>query len=119
MQGQYNHGDAHYRCRFPQEYTLVNQVAHPRNVYLREDALTDPLDTWLASAFAPDRIERTISIEVLFKPIEARVEGASRKRRFWPSTSGGPQQAIRGHLIPLVGPGAPLERWSRAMLGAT
>ncbi|WP_218896237.1 recombinase family protein [Micromonospora purpureochromogenes] len=61
MQGQYNHGDAYYRCRFPQEYALVNQVAHPRNVYLREDALTDPLDTWLASAFGPDRIERTIS----------------------------------------------------------
>ncbi|WP_422735711.1 zinc ribbon domain-containing protein [Micromonospora sp. WMMD729] len=38
MQGQYNHGD----------------------VYLREDALTDPLDTWLASAFAPHRIAQTI-----------------------------------------------------------
>jgi site-specific DNA recombinase len=30
-------------------------------VYLREDALTDPLDTWLASAFAPHRIEQTIT----------------------------------------------------------
>ncbi|MEV0724327.1 hypothetical protein AB0I37_16305 [Micromonospora purpureochromogenes] len=44
MQGQYNHGDAYYRCRVPQEYALVNQVEHPRNVYLRQDALTDPLD---------------------------------------------------------------------------
>lgn len=27
--------------------------------YLREDALTDPLDAWLASAFAPDHLEQT------------------------------------------------------------
>ncbi|WP_165945781.1 recombinase family protein [Micromonospora sp. KC606] len=38
-QGQHNHGDAYYRCRFPQEYALANDVDHPRNVYLREDAL--------------------------------------------------------------------------------
>ncbi|WP_328372916.1 recombinase zinc beta ribbon domain-containing protein [Micromonospora zamorensis] len=61
MQGQYNHGDAYYRCRFPQEYALANQVEHPSNVYLREDALTDPIDTWLASAFAPHHIESTIT----------------------------------------------------------
>ncbi|MEU5914667.1 hypothetical protein [Micromonospora sp. NPDC047527] len=30
-------------------------------MYLREDALTDPLDTWLATAFAPERIEQTIT----------------------------------------------------------
>lgn len=61
MQGRYNYGDAYYRCRFPQEYALANQVPHPRNVYLREDALTDPLDTWPASAFAPHRIAQTIT----------------------------------------------------------
>ena len=61
MQGQYNHNDAYYRCRFPQEYGLANQVEHPRNVYLREEALTDPLDTWLATAFTPDRLHQTIT----------------------------------------------------------
>ncbi|WP_433653627.1 zinc ribbon domain-containing protein [Micromonospora zamorensis] len=61
MQGQYSHGDAYYRCRFPQEYALANQVQNPSNVYLREDTLTDPLDTWLASAFAAGRIEQTIT----------------------------------------------------------
>ncbi|MEV1286134.1 recombinase family protein [Micromonospora sp. NPDC049679] len=70
MQGQYNHGDAYYRCRFPQEYALANQVEHPRNVYLREDALTDPLDTWLASAFAPHRIEQTITAMADAQPTE-------------------------------------------------
>ncbi|WP_208641486.1 recombinase zinc beta ribbon domain-containing protein [Micromonospora arborensis] len=61
MQGQYNHGAAYYRCRFPQEYALANEVEHPRNVYLREDALTDPLDEWLASAFTPDHLDQTIT----------------------------------------------------------
>ncbi|MBM0256656.1 hypothetical protein JNW89_07005 [Micromonospora sp. 4G55] len=70
MQGQYNHGDAYYRCRFPQEYALANQVPHPSNVYLREDALTDPLDTWLASAFAPHRIEQTITAMADAQPLD-------------------------------------------------
>ncbi|MEU8419419.1 recombinase family protein [Micromonospora sp. NPDC048835] len=61
MQGQYNHGAAYYRCRFPQEYALANDVSHPRNVYLREESLTDPLDTWLTTAFHPDHIENTIT----------------------------------------------------------
>ncbi|WP_255509146.1 hypothetical protein [Micromonospora sp. A202] len=70
MQGQYDHGDAYYRCRFPQEYALANQVPHPRNVYLREDALTDPLDTWLASAFAPHRIQQTITAMADAQPLD-------------------------------------------------
>lgn len=70
MQGQYNHGAAYYRCRFPQEYALANQVEHPSNVYLREDALTDPLDTWLASAFTPHRLQQTITAMTDAPPLE-------------------------------------------------
>ncbi|MFD1086356.1 recombinase family protein, partial [Micromonospora andamanensis] len=70
-QGQYNHGDAYYRCRFPQAYALANQVPHPSNVYLREDALTGPLDTWLASAFTPHRIEQTITAMADAQPVGA------------------------------------------------
>ncbi|MGC4795581.1 recombinase family protein [Micromonospora saelicesensis] len=70
MQGQYNHGDAYYRCRFPQEYALANHVEHPSNVYLREDALTDPIDTWLASAFAPHHIESTITAMTEAQPLD-------------------------------------------------
>ncbi len=29
MQGQYNHGDAYYRCRYPKEYALASHVRHP------------------------------------------------------------------------------------------
>ncbi|MFV2116759.1 type I-E CRISPR-associated protein Cas6/Cse3/CasE [Micromonospora sp. LOL_025] len=70
MQGQYNHGNAYYRCRLPQEYALANQADHPHNVYLREDALTDPLDTRLASAFTPHRTEQTITAMADAQPLD-------------------------------------------------
>jgi hypothetical protein len=57
MQGTWNHDRAHYRCRYPSEYALANDLDHPPAVYLREDQLTEPLDTWLTEAFHPDHIE--------------------------------------------------------------
>ncbi len=60
MQSQWSHGDAYYRCRYPNEYRLANRVQHPRNVYLRESWLVRPLDDWLARVFLPHRIESTI-----------------------------------------------------------
>jgi site-specific DNA recombinase len=61
MQGQQNHGAPYYRCRFPEEYALANQIHHPRNVYLREDALLPALDRWLGKYFAPHRRGETIA----------------------------------------------------------
>lgn len=60
MQSQWSHGDAYYRCRYPDEYGLANRVHHPRNVYLRESGLVKLLDNWLAKVFLPHRIEETI-----------------------------------------------------------
>ena len=59
MQGQLNHGRPHYKCRYPSEYALANEVDHPRTVYLREDVVLPPLDRWLAGIFDPDRIDAT------------------------------------------------------------
>ena len=53
MQGQWLREMAYYRCRFPNEYAIANKVAHPRNIYLREDQLVGPLDDWLLTALAP------------------------------------------------------------------
>jgi hypothetical protein len=39
MQGSWNEGRAHYRCRCPNEYGLANRVQHPRTVYVRKDAI--------------------------------------------------------------------------------
>ncbi|UNO42979.1 recombinase family protein [Streptomyces sp. MST-110588] len=60
MQGQWSHGEAYYRCRFPEEYALVQRILHPRNVYLRESWITPPLDDWLGTVFAPHRLDDTI-----------------------------------------------------------
>lgn len=60
MQGTWNHGHAHYRCRYPQEYAIANLIDHPLAVYLREDAILPDLDAWLATAFDPNRITATL-----------------------------------------------------------
>jgi hypothetical protein len=60
MQGTYSHGVAYYRCRFPGEYALAGRIAHPRNVYLREDVVVEPVDGWLAQVFDPIRLDATI-----------------------------------------------------------
>ena len=44
MQGQWNHGHAHYRCRFPDEHAPADKVEHPLNVYLRECEVLPTLD---------------------------------------------------------------------------
>ncbi|GGM73753.1 putative recombinase [Longimycelium tulufanense] len=60
MQGQRNHDESYYRCRFPQQYALAQGLEHPRNVYLRERELVDPLEHWLGRVFDPDYLEDTV-----------------------------------------------------------
>ncbi|MGW4720148.1 recombinase family protein [Nocardia sp. NPDC004260] len=62
MQGNWNHGLPHYRCRYPSEYALANKIDHPTTVYLREDQLSAPIDAWLADIFHPDRIEHSLTM---------------------------------------------------------
>ncbi|GAA0223546.1 zinc ribbon domain-containing protein [Cryptosporangium japonicum] len=47
MQGNFNNGRNHYRCRYPADYAAANHVEHPKAVYLREDVLAGPVDEWL------------------------------------------------------------------------
>ncbi len=61
MQGNWAHGEACYRCRFPNEYALANKIDHPLNVCLREADLFDPVDAWLAQAFAPAYVEHSLT----------------------------------------------------------
>ncbi|MGP3990560.1 zinc ribbon domain-containing protein [Streptomyces sp. 3N207] len=68
IQGQWSHGSAYYRCRFPNEYALANRIQHPRNVYLRESWLIGPLDEWIAKLFSPHRIEETIDLMAAATP---------------------------------------------------
>ncbi|GLZ02293.1 recombinase family protein [Actinoplanes sp. NBRC 103695] len=70
MQGQYSHGVAYYRCRYTREYAIANEVDHPLNIFVREDALLGPIDAWLASAFAPANLERTLTAMADTQPVD-------------------------------------------------
>jgi len=59
MQGSWNNGRAHYRCQYAAEYAIVNELDHPKAVYLREDAVMPKLDGWLAQVFDPANIDAT------------------------------------------------------------
>jgi site-specific DNA recombinase len=61
MQGQVSHGEVYYRCRYRQEYALGGRSDHPRNVYLAERDVIGPLDRWLATAFDPASLDRTVA----------------------------------------------------------
>ena len=60
MQGNANHGRAHYRCRYPNEYAIANELDHPKNVYMPEDQILRPLDGWLAQVFDPGQLDTTL-----------------------------------------------------------
>ena len=59
MQGQVNHDELHYRCRYPSEYALANTVEHPRNIYVRQDRVVPPLDAWLVHLFDSSQLDDT------------------------------------------------------------
>jgi hypothetical protein len=81
MQGQWSNERPYYRCRFPEEHALANRIAHPRNVYLREDWLTEPSDAWLAQAFAPHRLNGTRDARAAADHDEAADAAARAARR--------------------------------------
>ena len=62
MQGNWIHNTTHYRCHFPSEYAIANKIDHPLTVYLREDAILDQLDDWLANVFNSERVEQSLAI---------------------------------------------------------
>lgn len=74
MQGHWSHGSAYYRCRYPAEYALANRVAHPKNVFVREDEIVPALDGWLGQVLHPDRIEATCEALVAAQTSDAGEE---------------------------------------------
>ena len=45
----------------PERVRPRHKIDHPLAVYLREDAVLAPLDAWLAQAFAPEHLERSLA----------------------------------------------------------
>ena len=59
MQGNPNHGENHYRCRYPRDFAPALGMDHPPTVYVRESAIVPKLDEWIASLFAPENLDET------------------------------------------------------------
>jgi site-specific DNA recombinase len=76
MQGQWNHNQAYYRCRYRDDYA-VDEATHPKSIYVKEKALLPGLDTWLASLFDDDHIDDTC--QVLAGVSEADPEAEDRE----------------------------------------
>lgn len=74
MQGSWNGSRAHYRCRYPAEYAVASRTEHPKNAYVREDAIVPPLDAWLAGAFDAEHLDGTV--DTLLAPDEADLHQA-------------------------------------------
>jgi hypothetical protein len=83
MTGNWNNDQAYYRCRFPTQYALANQVDHPKTVYLREADVLSRLDTWLGQTFAPASLDATF--DPARRPGLNRYRGHQHPRRSSPS----------------------------------
>jgi hypothetical protein len=84
MEGTTAHNTARYRCSYPAQYALANQVDHPRTVYVKEDAIVPRLDAWIATLFDPANLDATCQALAMAgasadDEAEARAEAARRK----------------------------------------
>ncbi|WP_344444241.1 hypothetical protein [Kitasatospora nipponensis] len=82
MQGNFNNGHPHYRCRYSSEYAQSHALDRPLTVHLREDVLLPVLDSWIGTVFAPGRLKRTIhemqEAQAVSGPDPAVLEAARR-----------------------------------------
>jgi site-specific DNA recombinase len=83
MEGTYVHETARYRCKYPSEYALANKVEYPKTVYVREESIVPPLDSWIAGLFDPANLDATYEALAMAGSAddagEARREAARRK----------------------------------------
>ena len=83
MGGHHIRDETRYRCRYPLEYALANDVEHPRTVLVREDWIVEALDAWLLQLFEPERIDQTVAqLAAAAAPTStdaARIEAAQRQ----------------------------------------
>ncbi|MCD5351381.1 recombinase family protein [Kineosporia mesophila] len=62
MEGSWNNGRAHYRCKLKLADAALAQAGHPSTVYVREDKILPPLDSWLDLLFSPARRMKTVEL---------------------------------------------------------
>ena len=83
MQAHWANNRAMYRCRFPAEYALTEELDHPKNVYVREDLILPRLDEWLGQVLDVDHLDATVAAMTAEQTVDdgavARAEAARRK----------------------------------------
>ena len=72
MQGQWNHGKAYYRCKFTADYP-VELPAHPKSVYVKEEAVVTGLNRFLNEKLNED-LDRTVDVLAGHDEVDPEVE---------------------------------------------
>lgn len=60
MQWNWNHEEAYYRCRYPQDYASPETLEHASVVYLREAHVIPPFDSWISTLLHPEASKRRV-----------------------------------------------------------
>jgi hypothetical protein len=83
MAGHSLRDEIRYRCRYPADYALANDVDHPRTVYVRETEITAELDHWLATVFDPEHLDDTCALlaAAVDDPLQTDSAGIEAARR--------------------------------------
>ncbi|WP_149181285.1 zinc ribbon domain-containing protein [Streptomyces sp. TRM49041] len=81
MQGIFNHGHPHYRCRYPSEYAQSSAIDHHLTVYVREDHILPELDEWIAKVFAPRRLKNTLQAMQQSQQADAATQSGTEAAR--------------------------------------
>jgi site-specific DNA recombinase len=95
MQGTWNNGKPHYRCRYPAEYAETNN-RHPKSVYVREGIVIPAVDVWLATLFDDGHVEATI--DAMAGSLKSSCRDEASVRRAEPSVGATPGLPATGRL---------------------
>lgn len=76
MEGVWNHGRPYHRCQLHRN-AVVDDDAHPKTMYVREDALLPRVDAWLAELFDPEHLDDTC--ESLAAAVEPEPDATARR----------------------------------------
>ncbi|MFG1610656.1 recombinase family protein [Actinoplanes sp. NPDC049265] len=60
MAGSVNHGRIYYRCKAPRDYVRQHGIAHPPVLYVRKDAIANPVDQFLTEELGGGRLAGTL-----------------------------------------------------------
>ncbi len=106
MQGNPNHGENHYRCRFPRDFAPAPGLDHLRTVYVRESAIVPKLDEWIATLFAPENLDETCQALAeaggAADADHARIEAVRRKLADCDRRLGGYQKTLDAGADPVI-----------------